>query len=91
LTGDIAMQGQKLLSLTSAILVLCFATAVLGEGKRPDLSKAKDTVDRVRKADPPPVKNNTVVQPIERPKPQMPRGGSDVERMRKKPPPSPPR
>jgi hypothetical protein len=86
------MQGHKLLpALTSAILALWFTTAALAEGKRPDLSKPKDTVDRIRKADPPPVKQNTVVHPIERPKQQMPRGGSDVDRMRKKPPPSPPR
>ena len=84
------MPGHKLLpSLGSVLLVLCLATAAHSEGKRPDLTKPKDTVDRIRKADPPPVKKDTVVHPIERPKPQMPRGGSDVERMRKNPPPSP--
>ena len=86
------MQGHRLLlPLTSAALALWFTTSVLAEGKRPDLTKPKDTVDRIRKADPPPVKKNTVVQPIERPKQQMPRGGSDVERMRKNPPPTPPK
>ena len=86
------MEARKRLPATvPAIfaLTMVLTTTALAEGARPDLKKPKDTVDRIRKPDPPPVKDNTVVQPIERPKPQMPRGGSDVERMRKNPPPPP--
>jgi hypothetical protein len=71
-------------------LTMVLTTTAFAEPARPDMKKPKDTVDRIRKPDPPPIKDNTVVRP-ERPKPQMPRGGSDVERMRKNPPPPPPK
>ena len=51
-----------------------------------NLGKAKGTVDNIRQADPPQVGTGTVVTP-QAPVHQMPRGGSDVTRMRTNPPP----
>jgi hypothetical protein len=81
------MQISRLFALTALGVVL--ATAVQAQGQRPDLSRAKDVVDRIRLPDPPSVSTGTIVQPIPRPPQQMPRGGSDIERMRRNPPPSP--
>jgi hypothetical protein len=81
------MQISRLFALTAIGVVL--ATAVQAQGQRPDLTRPKDVVDRIRPADLPNVSTGTVVQPIQRPPQQMPRGGSDIERMRRNPPPSP--
>jgi hypothetical protein len=81
------MQISRLFALTALGVVL--ATAVHAQGNRPDLTRPKDVVDRIRPVDPPIVSTGTVVQPLPRPPQQMPRGGSDIERMRRNPPPPP--
>ena len=81
------MQISKLLPLTMFVLVL--TTAAYAQDKRPDLKPAEDLVGKIRLPDLPVVSTGTIVQPIAPPPQQMPRGGSDIERMRKNPPPPP--
>jgi len=63
--------------------------ALAEQGRNNNLDKAKGAVDNIRQADPPQVSTGTVVTP-QAPVQQMPRGGSDVTRMRTNPPPPPP-
>ena len=73
--------------LVLAILV-SGSLAAATQGQNNNLGKAKGTVDNIRQADPPQVSTGTVVTP-QAPVHQMPRGGSDVTRMRTNPPPPP--
>ena len=70
------------------VVVLGLLLTTLAQAESNNLNRAKNTVNNIRQADPPTVSTGTVVTP-QRPVQQMPRGGSDVHRMKTNPPPSP--
>ncbi len=80
------MRTKLVLAMATVLLA---ATAAHAQNTKANLDRAKNTVNNIRQADPPKVSTGTVVQPIARPPQQMPRGGSDIHRMKTNPPPSP--
>lgn len=83
------MRTATLLIATMLTLTAASAANAQNRDRSIDLRRAQNTVDAIRLPDPPRVSTGTVVQPIARPPQQMPRGGSDIRRMRENPPPSP--
>jgi hypothetical protein len=73
-------------NLIATATVLALAGAANAQG---NLDRAKGTVDNIRQADPPRVSTGTVVTPTPPVQPR-PSTGTDVQRMRTNPPPSPP-
>ena len=75
-----------------ALLAAAFSIALAGvaQAQNGNINNATNTVNNIRQADPPVVSTGTVVTP-QPPVHQMPNGGSDVQRMRTNPPPSPSR
>jgi hypothetical protein len=71
---------------TLSALALCLTATVLAQNG--NINNATNTVNNIRQADPPVVSTGTVVTP-QPPVHQNPNGGSDVQRMRTNPPPSP--
>lgn len=83
------MRNPTLLVAAMLTLTAVSAADAQNRDRRIDLRPAQNVVDAIRLPDPPRVSTGTVVQPIARPPQQMPRGGSDIRRMRENPPPSP--
>jgi hypothetical protein len=77
------MQARLLLAAAFSIALGTVAQAQSG-----NINNATNTVNNIRQADPPTVSTGTVVTP-QAPVHQNPNGGSDVQRMRTNPPPSP--
>jgi hypothetical protein len=74
---------------SSAAALALFLTTT-AHAQNGNINYATSTVNNIRQADPPSVSTGTVVTP-QAPVKQMPNGGSDVQRMRTNPPPSPTR
>jgi hypothetical protein len=68
---------------------MILAVAASANAQSNNLNRAKNTVDNIRPADPPRVSTGAVVTPSA-PVQSRPSTGTDVQRMRTNPPPSPP-
>jgi hypothetical protein len=79
---------MRLQTSPAMALALCLTATVLAQNG--NINNATNTVNNIRQADPPAMSTGTVVTP-QAPVQQMPNGGSDVQRMRTNPPPSPTR
>jgi hypothetical protein len=77
---------MRLQTSPATAFALCLTATVLAQNG--NINDATNTVSNIRPADPPVVSTGTVVTP-QAPVQQMPNGGSDVQRMRTNPPPSP--
>jgi hypothetical protein len=81
--------GRKAMRmLITTAMALALASAANAQSNT-NLDRAKGTVDNIRQADPPRVSTGTVVTPTPPVQPR-PSTGTDVQRMRTNPPPSPP-
>src|SRR5258708_298804 len=86
--SSIGGNTMRLQTLSATALALGLPERVLA--KNGNTNKATNTVKNIGQADPPAVSTGTGVTP-QPPVQQMPNGGSDVQRMRTNPPPSPTR
>ena len=77
---------MRLQTVSAAALALFLTTTAYAQNG--NINNATNTVNNIRQADPPAVSTGTVVTP-QPPVHQNPNGGSDVQRMRTNPPPSP--
>ena len=87
--GESAMRIQTFLAVLTGLLFTTVAQAQNSNNNNTNLNRATNTVNNIRPVAPPAVSTTTVVTPQAPPPQQMPRGGSDVQRMRTNPPPSP--